>query len=127
MQLPRRSFLRAGSAVAAFGSLARLRAAGNEDRIRVGLVGVGGRGSRHLRTVLSFPFVDVVAVCDNVTGGRELLSGAVYHLTQYLAVETELLGMVSGDFALGAVPRGVDIAGFGHLPEEAEVVHDDLL
>ncbi len=64
MHLPRRSFLRAGGAAAALGSFARLHAAGNEDRIRVGFIGVGGRGSHHLRTVLDFPFVDVVAVCD---------------------------------------------------------------
>ncbi|HAK94395.1 MAG TPA: hypothetical protein DCM87_05190 [Planctomycetes bacterium] len=64
MHLPRRSFFRAGAAAAAFGSFARIRARGNEDRIRVGFVGIGGRGSHHLRTVMSFPFVDVAAVCD---------------------------------------------------------------
>jgi hypothetical protein len=44
-----------------------------------------------------------------------------------LAVETELVGMISHNLTLGAVPGGVDVAGLGHLPEEAEVLHDELL
>ena len=35
--------------------------------------------------------------------------------------------MISHNLTLGAVPGGVDVAGLGHLPEEAEVLHDELL
>jgi hypothetical protein len=47
--------------------------------------------------------------------------------TEYLALETEPVGVLSRDLALGTVPGSVDVAGLGHLPEETEMLHDDAL
>lgn len=66
--LSRRSFLHTTTAVAAGMTLAGATALGSEpDRtIRIGMVGVGSRGTHLLQTMLSFPGVQVPAVCDIV-------------------------------------------------------------
>jgi predicted dehydrogenase len=65
MSCNRRTFLVAGgAAVAAGAAFPSALAAPRGDRIRLGFVGVGGRGTHHLREALSFPDIDVVAVCD---------------------------------------------------------------
>src|SRR5207247_10255734 len=61
-----------------------------------------------------------------MAGGRELLSGTILLArcpTQDLAVETEPVGVLSRDLALGAVPGRVEVAVLGHLAEEAERRH----
>lgn len=48
-----------------------------------------------------------------MAGGRELFAGPMLHggcPAQDLAVETEPVGVLSHDLALGAVPGGVDVA-----------------
>lgn len=66
----RRSFLQAAATVAAGATLATSQGAaqgGEADRtIRLGMVGVGSRGSHLLRTMLLFPGVEIPAVCDIV-------------------------------------------------------------
>ncbi len=75
----RRDFLRTAAGVTAAVALAsQVRAAepakGNGavglrapalERVRVGIIGLGARGSGHLGTLLSLDGVDVVAICDN--------------------------------------------------------------
>ncbi|MDR0870271.1 MAG: Gfo/Idh/MocA family oxidoreductase [Planctomycetaceae bacterium] len=34
------------------------------EKVRVGFIGIGGRGTDHLRTLIGFPEVEAVAVCD---------------------------------------------------------------
>jgi predicted dehydrogenase len=63
--LNRRAFLAvAGSAVAAQAWAPGVAAQSPSDTIRVGVIGVGGRGSVLLNTLLGIPGVQVVAICD---------------------------------------------------------------
>src|SRR5206468_3694922 len=41
--------------------------------------------------------------------------------------EAEHVWVLSHHLALGSVPGGTDVAGLGHLPEETEMLHDELL
>lgn len=45
--------------------------------VRVGLLGAGGVGARHARTLAGFDDVDLVAVCDPVAAAGEALAGEV--------------------------------------------------
>src|SRR5690242_18604844 len=60
----RRSFLRAGAALAAFPTIVPARAFGAADRVRLGFVGVRNQGTNNLKDFLKQPGADVVAVCD---------------------------------------------------------------
>ena len=66
--LTRREFLReaaaVGAGVAAFGGLAPARVLGANDRIRLGLLGSGERGTYDMKLFIGHPDVEVVAVCD---------------------------------------------------------------
>ncbi|MDP7289206.1 MAG: gfo/Idh/MocA family oxidoreductase, partial [Phycisphaerae bacterium] len=64
--LTRRQFTTAAAAIAATGALARNApgAAANPKPVRVGFVGVGGRGAGMLRYSLGIKGVQVPAVCD---------------------------------------------------------------
>src|SRR5579864_4278681 len=68
-QLSRRSFLKGGAAgLAAVGSTAFLsrpeRILGANDRVRVAVCGVHGRGMDHVRNYAKIPNVEIAAVCD---------------------------------------------------------------
>jgi predicted dehydrogenase len=70
----RRTFFK-GTAAAGMGLLATSKTtwAGANDRIRVGCVGVHGRGREHLQAFSSLPNVEVAAICDideNVLNGQ---------------------------------------------------------
>src|SRR3712207_5958710 len=45
------------------------------SRVRIGLVGAGGVGARHARTLAGFPDVEVVGVTDVVPGAADVLAG----------------------------------------------------
>jgi predicted dehydrogenase len=66
--LTRRKFLKnaaaVGAGVAAFGGLTPARVLGANDRIRLGLLGAGERGTYDMKVFMGNPEVDVVAVCD---------------------------------------------------------------
>ena len=64
--LSRREFLHAGLAAGAMGSGASARAAVQNDKIRLGFIGCGRRGSYLMDVALSNPDVQVTAVCDMV-------------------------------------------------------------
>jgi predicted dehydrogenase len=61
--LSRRQFLTVGGS-AVLGSVAALGAQGANDRIRIGFIGCGGRGSVHLRNLVQMQGVEVRAICD---------------------------------------------------------------
>lgn len=63
METDRRDFLKAG-AVAAAGLLRPDRVLGANDRVRVAVIGLRGRGFDHLRTYRTIPGVEIAAVCD---------------------------------------------------------------
>ena len=62
--IQRRDFLRLGAAGLAAGLARTARGQGKPKPIRLGVIGVGGRGSSHLRTALANPAIEVPAVCD---------------------------------------------------------------
>ncbi len=65
MRMGRRQFLGASaSAVVAAGTLARGQVYGANDRIRVGVVGMRGRGDFLMRTLSRVDGVEVAAICD---------------------------------------------------------------
>ena len=64
MQSDRRDFLKAGAAVAAAGFLRPERVLGANERVRVAVVGLRGRGFDHIRTYAGIPNVEIAAVCD---------------------------------------------------------------
>ncbi len=47
------------------------RVLGANDRVRIGMVGVGGRGQELLKQVLEVPSVQLVAIADVYTGRRD--------------------------------------------------------
>jgi len=53
-----------GSAGAASASFSSIRGAGPNDRIRIGVVGLRSRGSRHISYYSEIPNVEVAALCD---------------------------------------------------------------
>lgn len=104
----RRDFLKgtaaAGAGLAAFGGLAPARALGANDRVRLGVVGCGGRGSYDMSIFMKNPGVEVVAVCD-VYEPRRLRQQAIAgpQAQAYLDYRT-LLDRKDIDAVLIAVP-----------------------
>jgi len=78
--MPRRGFLSLASAGAAVAALGSARAAGANERIRIGCVGVGGRGSGLMKQVSQHAKkqnVEIAAVCDVWRPNRERAAQAV--------------------------------------------------
>ena len=102
MHLSRRKFMAAGIAVTG------LRALGASERVRVGFVGVGGRGTRHLQLVLGVPDVEVTAVCDIDEGRLARAAGRVREATGKKPVAyrdyKELLAAEDVDAVVNATP-----------------------
>lgn len=65
---PRRAFLKhsslAVSSALAVTSLAQPSLAGKREKLRVGVIGLGGQGKAHLRSYLENPDVEVAWICD---------------------------------------------------------------
>src|SRR5690348_2781096 len=63
--VPRRDFLKqAAIGTAAFMLYPPARVLGANDRVRVGMIGVGGRGSELLKQIVAVPNVELVAMAD---------------------------------------------------------------
>lgn len=60
----RRTFIKSSAATAAALSAANLRAAGANDRIRLGVIGLGGQGRHHVGSLRSLKNTEVRYVCD---------------------------------------------------------------
>lgn len=72
MENTRRDFIKqTGLATAAFMVYPRSRVLGANDRVRVGMIGVGGRGQELLKQVLELPSAQLVAIADVYSGNRE--------------------------------------------------------
>ena len=71
-KIARRDFLKqAAIGAAAFAVYPTSRAFGANDRVRVGMIGVGGRGHELLNQIIAVPNVDLVAMADIYTRRRD--------------------------------------------------------
>ena len=77
MSSSRREFIAAGAAFTA----AAARALGANDRAGVVVVGVGGRGTDHLKNYMTIPEARIVAVCDVNQTAREVAAALVQKQT----------------------------------------------
>ncbi|TWU55096.1 Gfo/Idh/MocA family protein [Rubripirellula reticaptiva] len=78
IDLNRRNFLATSSATALAASLPQTRLlASPNDRMKVGFIGVGGRGRRNLETIAATGAVDVAAICD--VHDHFLMGAAITH------------------------------------------------
>ncbi len=62
--LSRRGFVRSTAAVGVASAISSMRILGANERIRVGFIGIGNRGSQLLELFMPNPDVDVAALCD---------------------------------------------------------------
>ena len=60
--MDRRDFLKTGAAVAAM--LQTKNVMGSNDRVRVAIVGLRGRGNDHIKRAHAVPGVEIAAICD---------------------------------------------------------------
>ena len=60
--MQRREFIKAGAAAVAMPAI--LRAAAADQKIRMGFIGVGNRGTQLMHLFMNFPDVEVTALCD---------------------------------------------------------------
>ena len=72
--MERRTFL--------LGSAYALRALGANDKVNIAVVGVGSRGTEHVRQYLNLPSANLAALCDVDTAQMERVSQIVYDKTQ---------------------------------------------
>lgn len=107
-QVSRRSFLQASSAAAALGALPGGVFAGGSDRLRVGLVGCGGRGTAAaIHAVTAAGGVEVVAVGDRVA---DQVATAATALAACSGSRTSPpLRFVGDDAAHAVLSTGVDL------------------
>src|SRR5579883_2844284 len=69
--MTRRSLLKTTFAVTAATALESRRVWGANDRVSMGWIGAGGRGTQDLQSFLKQPDVDVLAICDVFDPFRE--------------------------------------------------------
>jgi predicted dehydrogenase len=82
--MDRRNLLLTGAAALSIGTR---RILGANDRVRVGVIGLGGRGTAHLNTYLSITQAQVVALCDVNQAARERANARVIKANQEKAAE----------------------------------------
>jgi predicted dehydrogenase len=73
MESDRREFVKKGAAVAALGLAQTGRILGANDRVRIAVCGLRGRGNDHLKGFSKVPGVEIAAICDideNIMAGR---------------------------------------------------------
>lgn len=63
-EFDRRDFLKAGAGVAALGLAQSGRVLGANDRVRIAICGLRGRGKDHIKEFSKIPGVEIAAVCD---------------------------------------------------------------
>ncbi len=141
----RRDFLTRVSAAGALGATARsnARVMGANDRIRVGMIGMGGMGTVHLRAFMQQSEeekdIEVVAVCDIYTRRKErardiakLADKDVHHNYRDLLARQDVDAVLiaspdhwHGQMALHALEAGKDVyleKPMTHTLEEAQAV-----
>ena len=82
--MERRKLLFTGAAALSIGAR---RILGANDRVRVGLIGLGGRGNAHLGSYLQIPGSQLAAICDVNQAARERANARITKAGQDKAVE----------------------------------------
>jgi predicted dehydrogenase len=104
MSNSRRDFVkRAALGAAALLAYPPPRVLGANDRVRVGMIGVGGRGQELLKQVLQVPKAQLVAIADIYTGSRDAakqMAGGIQTLDDH----RRLLDMKDVDAVIVATP-----------------------
>ncbi len=93
----RRVFLGAATAAAA------MRVWGANDRINLAIVGLGGRGTAHLKTYAKLPEVRIAAICDVDQAARERAQGNLLKASVEKAKEFEDMRQVFADPSIEVV------------------------
>ena len=96
--LSRRSFFQ-GAAVA----LSATRVRGANDRINVGIIGIGGRGTAHLNSYVQIPDCQVAALCDVNQPARERAQARLRNATSTQAKEYKTMRQLFADKEVDAV------------------------
>nr|WP_220036004.1 Gfo/Idh/MocA family oxidoreductase [Modestobacter versicolor] len=91
--------------------------------MRVGVVGAGGVGARHARTLAGLPDVEVVGICDPVPAGRDALAAELgvaplADLGALLAARPDAVWLCVPPFAHGEPERAVLRAGLPFFVEK---------
>src|SRR5262249_39672313 len=92
-----RFFLGAASALAAS------RVWGANDKVNVGIVGLGGRGGNHLKFLSEMPGARVAAICDIDQAAREKANATLLKATGEKAKEYEDMRQAYADSGVEAV------------------------
>ena len=104
----RRAFIKkalgSSAALAAYGLFPSERVLGANDRIRIGLIGAGGRGTEIFKTALKCPNVEGVAAADIYTWRLEKLKASIPSIQTYGDFR-KLLDDKSIDAVLIATPQ----------------------
>lgn len=64
MEMQRREFIKYGLAAAGTAAIPNILRAGSKEKIRMGFIGVGNRGTQLMHTFMCDPRVEVTALCD---------------------------------------------------------------
>ncbi len=75
----------------------------NDQILKVAVVGCGARGKNHLDTIVNFPDVDIVAICDPVQEARTNLASA-YKIKNSYGDINEMISHHKIDMAVVATP-----------------------
>src|SRR5271157_1177004 len=111
----RRAFMQkalgGSAALAAYGLFPSSRVLGANDRIRIGLIGAGGRGTQIFKAALKCPNVEGAAVADIYTRRLEALKEFIPTITPYRDFR-RLLDDKSIDAVLIATPQHLHALNF---------------
>jgi predicted dehydrogenase len=111
----RREFMkqcaRGAAAIGAFGLASSHRILGANDRIRIGLIGAGGRGQEIFKVALHCPNVEAVAVADAYTRRQDEVKKLVPKIKTYQDFR-QLLDDKSIDAVLIATPQHLHALNF---------------
>src|SRR5438105_6011901 len=100
----RRDFTKTVILAGASTALGATRAAGANERVRLGFIGVGNRGDQVLDAFLKHPDAEVIAVCDLSQGYRDLASRKCGSSPKQFKDYRQLLEMKDLDAAVICTP-----------------------
>src|SRR6266852_6711529 len=96
--ISRRTFFQGAAA-----AVSATRVRGANDRINVGLIGIGGRGTAHLNSYVKIPDCQVAALCDVNQAARERAQARLFTATSTKAKEYKTMRELFADKDVDAV------------------------